>query len=60
MSEDAEIEAYYTGSSVGEFIRITYGDLTQGEFTDLDIREALLLQWQLAGAINDYEKAAGR
>jgi hypothetical protein len=37
-----------------------HGDFTEGEFTDLDIRDAVFLRWQLDGAIKDYEKGAGR
>lgn len=58
--DDAEIEAYYTRDGENETVRITHGSFLDGEYTDLDIRDALFLQWQLAGAIDDYTKAAGR
>ncbi len=61
MGEDySEVEVYYTGPAAGEFIRVVHGDFALGEYRDLDIRDALFLQWQLQGAIDDYTKAAGR
>ncbi len=62
MSDDYGVEAYYT-RSLGddeEAIRIMHGDFTEGQFTDLDIRDAVFLRYQLDGAINDYERAVGR
>lgn len=58
MSE--EVEAYYTRSGNEEWIRIMHGAFLGKEYTDLDIRDALLFQWQLAGAIDDYTKAVGK
>lgn len=58
-----EVEAYYVapgGTTSGDTIRIMHGDLTQGEYTDLDIRDAVFLRYQLDGAISDYERAVGR
>jgi hypothetical protein len=55
-----EIEAYYVHENHFEVIRIMHGDLTQGEYTDLDIRDAVFLRYQLDGAIQDYERAVGR
>lgn len=55
-----EIEAYYTGTSGNEAIRITHGAFLGHEYTDLDIRDAVFLRYQLDGAINDYERAVGR
>lgn len=62
MAEDYGVEAYYTRHSRDgeETIRIMHGDLTQGQYTDLDIRDAVFLRYQLDGAIQDYEKAVGR
>lgn len=56
-----EIEAYYVSDNPRyEVIRIMHGDLSQGEYTDLDIRDAVFLRYQLDGAIQDYERAVGK
>lgn len=56
-----EIEVYYTRhADDSEVIRVMHGDLTQGEYTDLDIRDAVFLRYQLDGAISDYERAVGK
>ncbi len=57
MPDETEIEAYYTLSGDGEAIRIVHGAFTEGEYTDLDIRDAVFLRYQLDGAISDYERA---
>lgn len=55
-----EIEAYYTGDNHGDAVRITYGSFLDGKYTDLDIRDAVFLRYQLDGAIQDYERAVGK
>lgn len=58
MSDDVEPGVYYVAEA--DAIRLQYGLLLEGEYHDLDIRDALFLQWQLAGAIDDYIKAVGK
>lgn len=62
MGDDGfEVEVYYVSEGAAyETIRLKHGRLLEGEFNDLDIRDALFLQWQLAGAIEDYTKAVGK
>ncbi len=63
MIEDLEAEAYYLRlSALEEVVRVRISGISTdfGCHADLDIKDALFLQWQLAGAIRDYEKAAGR
>lgn len=58
--EDVELEAWYSNVSGTECIRIGTGPLHDRRIVELDIRDAVFLQWQLAGAIDDYAKAAGK
>lgn len=60
MPDEREIEAYYTRNGSEECIRVTYGSMLDGEFADLDIRDAVFLRYQLDGAIGDYERAVGK
>lgn len=62
MGDDGyEVEVYHVSDGTNDgAIRLKYGRLTEGEYSDIDIRDALFLQWQLAGAIDDYTKAVGQ
>jgi len=57
-----EVEAWYSrGAELGlEVIRIGWGPIGERTTIDLDIKDAVFLQWQLAGAIDDYAKAVGK
>lgn len=55
MSEEPDVEAYYVAD--GDTIRLSYGHLLQGQYRNLDIKDAVFLRYQLDGAIRDYERS---
>lgn len=60
MDNYPEIEAYCAASGDRICIRVKHGSLLDGDYMDLEIQDALLFQWQLSGAIDDYTKAVGK
>jgi hypothetical protein len=60
MSDSEEVSIYYAREGASESIRVIYGSLFDGDYVDLDIRDAVFLRYQLDGAIQDYERAVGK